>query len=362
MPLVIRAGRFAREYLANEGWRPEAFSTLVGASGGPKWLVLSRIDRALAEWLLPGRAVPLDLLGSSIGSFRHAAFSVREPGAAIARLERAYVEQRYDGPERPSQARVSGETARIVEQALGATGEAELLENRVLRNHVVTARWRPGRRGAGLAFRLALGASAAANVLSRRHLGAFFERVVFAPKEGAIRFDPLGFGRDRGHGSSERAARPVLTADNLQPALLASGSIPLLMEGVHDPGGAPPGLYLDGGILDYHFDFSFHTAPGLILFPHFFDRITPGWFDKPLRHRRPRLVDLDRVVMIAPSPEFVERLPGGKVPDRVDFERLPTDARQKRWWDVIDRCHELEAAVHELWAGKSTLEIRSFDG
>lgn len=350
MPLVIRAGRSAREQLASEGWRAEAFSTLVGASGGPKWLVLSRMDRALAEWLLPERATPLDLLGSSIGSFRHAAFSVADPVAAISRLERAYVEQCYEGPDRPSQAEVSAATARIIGEGLGAHGEAELLGNRLLRNHVVTARWRLGRAGTGLAFRLALGASALANVLSRKSLAAFFERVVFAPEEGDIRFASLG------------AARSELTASNLRPALLASGSIPLLMEGVRDPQRAPEGLYLDGGILDYHFDFRFRTAPGLILYPHFFDRITPGWFDKPLRYRKPLPADLDRVVMIAPSSDFVRRLPGGKVPDRADFEELSTDARQKRWWDVIERCRELEEAVRELWAGNRTLEIRSFEG
>ncbi|MBW2242412.1 MAG: hypothetical protein JRH01_10530 [Deltaproteobacteria bacterium] len=350
MPLIIRAGRSARQQIASEGWHAEAFSTLVGASGGPKWLVLSRMDRALAEWLLPGRTAPLDLLGSSIGSFRHAALSLEDPGAAIARLERAYVEQRYDGPERPSQADVSAATARIIAEALGANGEAELLRNRLLRNHVVTARWRLGRTGAGLAFRLALGASALANALSRRSLGAFFERVVFAPEEGAIRFVSLG------------AARSELSGSNLQPALLASGSIPLVMEGVQDPQSAPAGLYLDGGILDYHFDFRFCTAPGLILYPHFFDRITPGWFDKPLRYRKPSLADLDKVVMVSPSPEFVRSLPGGKVPDRADFEELSTDARQKRWWEVIERCGELEAAIRELWAGERTLVIRPFEG
>jgi hypothetical protein len=133
------------------------------------------------------------------------------------------------------------------------------------------------------------------------------------------------------------------------------------MEGVRDLQRAPAGLYLDGGILDYHFDFRFCTAPGLILYPHFFDRITPGWFDKPLRYRKPHPADLDRVVMIAPSPEFVRRLPGGKVPDRVDFEELSTDARQKRWWEVIECCRELEEAVRGLWAGNRTFEIRSFE-
>ena len=104
----------------------------------------------------------------------------------------------------------------------------------------------------------------------------------------------------------------------------------------------------DGGIIDYHFDFRFRRRPGLVLFPHFFDRITPGWFDKPLRWRRPRLEDLDDVLMIAPSDAFVSALPGGRVPDRNDFLRLGTAERIRRWKDVVDRCRVLADELHEL--------------
>ncbi len=347
--LVIRAGARARAQLERDGWRPGAFTTLVGASGGPKWLVLSRIDRALAGWLLADRKEPLDLLGSSIGSFRHAALSRRDPIAAIGTLERAYVEQRYDSGGRPSQAEVSGETTRIVEAMLEGGGAGEIVGHPFLRNHVVTARWRAGRRGTGAAFRAGLGAAALANAASRASLGAFFERIVFAPEVGAVRF--------RGDG----AERVTLCEDNLARALAASGSIPLLMEGVLDPAGARLGLYLDGGILDYHFDFRFRTAPGLILFPHFFDRITPGWFDKPLRWRRPHPDDLDRVVTIAPSQAFVASLPGAKVPDRADFEELPSEERIGRWWAVVERCRELEAEVWALWSGAARAEVLPFE-
>ncbi len=54
-----------------------------------------------------------------------------------------------------------------------------------------------------------------------------------------------------------------------------------------------PGTLFDGGIIDYHFDFSYGRRKGLVLFPHFFDRITPGWFDKPLRWRKPSARDLN---------------------------------------------------------------------
>ena len=139
-----------------------------------------------------------------------------------------------------------------------------------------------------------------------------------------------------------------LTAGNVACALTASGSIPLVMEGVRNIEGAPSGVYCDGGIIDYHFDFRFGAPEGLILYPHFFDRITPGWFDKSLRYRRPRSSDLDRVVMISPSPSFVAALPGGRVPDRNDFREYATQDRIRIWRGVVDACGRLADELAEL--------------
>jgi pimeloyl-ACP methyl ester carboxylesterase len=50
----------------------------------------------------------------------------------------------------------------------------------------------------------------------------------------------------------------ALTRENLRAALRASGSIPLLMDGVRVPGA--PGLHWDGGVLDYHLDLDFAGA------------------------------------------------------------------------------------------------------
>ena len=57
--LTIRAGRVALAHLRERGWDPDAFSTLLGASGGPKWLVLSQIDRVLAGQFIAPRRSPL---------------------------------------------------------------------------------------------------------------------------------------------------------------------------------------------------------------------------------------------------------------------------------------------------------------
>ncbi|TFH25534.1 MAG: patatin-like phospholipase family protein [Myxococcales bacterium] len=336
--LTIRAGRAARATIAEHGFDRELFSTMVGASGGPKWLVLSRLDRLLHERVLSGRKSPIDLIGSSIGSFRHACHAQRDAPAALDRFEDAYIEQAY-GRE-PTPAEVTAESRRILAMMLGDTGRREIVENAVLRSNIVAVRSRAGvRADRRLPLALGLGVAAAANAVSRRALGLFFERAVFGPARSTVSFN--GF----------TTHSVPLTVDNLADALTASGSIPLVMAGVHDVAGAPAGVYRDGGIIDYHFDFRFRARDGLVLYPHFFDRITPGWFDKGLRRRRPAPQDLDRVVMISPANAFIARLPGGRVPDRGDFRDYSTAERIRIWRGVVDGCREMADELGDLIDG-----------
>jgi len=53
--------------------------------------------------------------------------------------------------------------------------------------------------------------------------------------------------------------------------------------------------------------------------PPFYPYIKPGWFDKRLPGRATKGELLDRVVLICPSPLFVQCLPHGRIPDRSDF-------------------------------------------
>ncbi len=328
--LRLRAGKTALATLRAEGFSPDLFSTVVGASGGPKWLVLSQLDRVLVEdWIEPGRTA-LDFVGSSIGSFRHACLAQSDPRAAIERFEASYIAQAYDS--RPGGAEVSAQSVRILDILMGDRGRAEVIANPRLRNHVIAARMR-----VPVGLYLSLGLAALGNLVSRGTLGWFFERALFStPRTGAV----LEFDRFP-------TARIELSERNLDRAILASGTIPFVMDGIRDIEGAAPGLYLDGGLLDYHFDFEFRGPPGLVLYPHFFEHITPGWLDKNLQWRRVRGAALDRVLMISPSAEFVKGLPGGRVPDRSDFERMPTEERQAQWWRVVRACGALAEQLHE---------------
>ena len=67
--LKILAGPDALADLREHGLAPERVRVVVGASGGPKWLVLSRLDQVIfGLFRAVQRTDPLHLLCSSIGS------------------------------------------------------------------------------------------------------------------------------------------------------------------------------------------------------------------------------------------------------------------------------------------------------
>jgi hypothetical protein len=97
----------------------------------------------------------------------------------------------------------------------------------------------------------------------------------------------------------------------------------------------PPGPYWDGGITDYHLhlEYAAMAGDGLVLYPHFQKELVPGWLDKALPHRHRATSRLDNVVVLAPDPDWVATLPGGKIPDRGDFKAFgeDIDGRMRAW-------------------------------
>ena len=174
-------------------------------------------------------------------------------------------------------------------------------------------------------------------------------------------FHSCGDGTPFRHLADLPTAHRALTRDTLRAALLASGSIPLLLEGVRipeEPGGADdaaPGgpasrVYWDGGVLDYHLDLDFGAGAGLVLYPHFYAHVVPGWFDKALRWRRAGAANFRRALLVAPSDAFVASLPGGRIPERRDFYELPESERMRRWQAVVDASARLGDELRELLA------------
>lgn len=337
-PLRFRAGPGAWREIRQRGFSEERIGTIAGASGGAKWLVLSQLDRVIIERILPKLPGPVHLLGSSIGAWRFACYAQSEPLAALERFESAYLAQSYSA--RPTLAEVTCKSREILVEMLGEEGAARIVSHPELRSHVLAVRSRlVTASDVKLLLWPGLFCAAVANSVSRRSLGAFFTRSLFYdPRDLPPFYNATGFPLER----------VALTRDNVADAIIASGAIPTVLNGVRDIQGAPAGIYRDGGIIDYHLDLPLGEPDRLTLFPHFFDRLIPGWFDKGLWWRRHDPLHTDRTLVVSPSQEFIARLPGGKIPDRSDFVRMPQSARVETWRAVVSACRELADDLNDV--------------
>ncbi|MCP1727567.1 hypothetical protein J2T60_001567 [Natronospira proteinivora] len=336
--LELRAGSKALARVREHGLRPEQVKSVTAASGGPKWLILSEFDRYFfGQWLADAQQ-PITLTGSSIGAWRMAIQAQADPQMALDRFLHSYVyEQRY--PRRPGPAVISAECRRLLDLALGDNGAREAVTNPRRPLRIITCRMKPEKRlsGPGLYSRL-LGA-ALANRRDRRRLGRWVRRSLFETQAAAATLaapDDLP------------TERFELTAENLRPALLASGAIPGIMEVMHDIPGAKAGTYLDGGITDYHPALPDAVGDGIRVFPHFYPAAIPGWFDKSRCERHNQLPGLDNTLIIAPSRELVASLPHGKIPDRKDFYRFHDAERIAYWEQVVDASRQMGEAFLAL--------------
>lgn len=336
MTLRVLAGPKAFQQIQQRGMHADDFSTMVGASGGPKWFSLFGLDQYLFGDFFAQRSQPLQLLGSSAGAWRFACFAQDDPVAASQRFCQAYSTLCY--PKKASTADITRISMTVIDAVFPSHQHIQqVIENPAIKLNFIVARARALTRGRNKASQLVgLTMTAAANLAQRRWLGHFFERVLFhAPNQTQVVTD-----------LNDLPTRWVpLDQHNLKQALQASGSIPLVLDPVLDIPGAGPGVFYDGGITDYHFDMPF-SQQGLVLYPHFYPQISPGWFDKSLPWRRRFSSHYDHVVMLCPSAQWIESLPGGKIPDRNDFKR-PDQQRLKDWAIVIERSHELAEAFKQ---------------
>lgn len=338
--LTIYAGVNALRVIKEQGLRQEHIRTVASAAGGPKWLVLNHLDRYLFSEFLQTRQDPLNLVGASIGAWRFAALAQDDPMAALDRFEDAYITQSYN--KRPTPADVTAESRRIMDVYLGEGAVNHILGHPFLRLSIMTVRCR------GLAatekkipLAIGLGAAALANAVHRKLLGIFFERALFHDPREALPFPAMDL---------LPIHRIPLGRDNFREALLASGSIPLVMAGVADIPGAPRGMYRDGGVTDYHLDVPLSGGDqGLVLFPHYMPRIIPGWFDKKLSWRKPDRFNMANVVVVSPSEAFIRNLPHGKIPDRNDFWLFEgrDEERFNYWRTVVSESRRLADAFQD---------------
>jgi len=335
--LRLIAGKTAKQRIAEHGLTPALVRMLVGASGGPKWLVLLGLDKFIFGQWLADTPQKIDLVGSSIGAWRMAVAAHPDAAALYERFVDLYFQFRATDA-RPPQALTRA--SYVMLDRLFAGGEATRIVGNERRNlNIVTARskgleagssnWQEGGR---------ILAAVGANAVKRANLAKLFDRVVF-------------------HTGDKAACPPVwqdfgrtdvrLQADSLADVLMASGSIPFVADPIVDIKGAPAGVYRDGGVIDYHFDIPWAPDTGVVLYPHFYGHIIPGWFDKKRTARRAVGATWDHTLMLAPSDDFVASLPGGKIPERRNFTDM-NDKERLAYWTVVTR--ESERLADEFCA------------
>ncbi|PAV27057.1 hypothetical protein C8D92_103294 [Tamilnaduibacter salinus] len=329
--LTIRAGQRALDRIRERGLSPSDVHVIPGAAGGPKALGITGLDQAIfGEWL-PRAPQVRSLIGSSIGSWRFAALMSGDPVRQLERLAELYTVQSF-GPNETA-AEVTEKSIRFLETLLGE-GARDVLNHPDYRLNILIVRSlglleRDTPRGLSLGLMTTVGA----NLAGRRFLRPLMERGIVQDERLAPPTEEL---------TDFRTHHIPLTEENLLPSLLASASIPMVMSGVSGIPGAPEGLYRDGGLLDYHLDLPWRQ-PGIVLYPHFTDRVVPGWFDKALSWRKPNPEHMQDVVLVAPSEEYIDALPDRKIPDRKDFKRYMGDdeTRQAHWREATAESRKL---------------------
>jgi len=342
--LELRAGPVALAHMREHGLRAQDIAAIPAAAGGPKGLILQALDQWLFGTWLPSAPRTRSLIGASIGAWRMAAACHADPVAAFQRLGDFYAGQRY--PKDPPPELVSEMCRQLLADFMGGH-EDEILGNPHYRLHILAVRGkgmlaRPkSRQKVGLGF---AGASLS-NLVSRKHLAGHLERVVVGDARDDLAWLKPSFDEFTNHHAA-------LNAHNLATALLASATLPMVMQPIPTIAGAPEGTYWDGGLIDYHLSFPYSqmqagVGANIVLYPHFGPKIVPGWLDKsmPWRHTSSARRNnwYDNVLLLSPSRAFLATLPRRKLPDRQDFHHygLDHDARIRAWQQAIGQAQRL---------------------
>ncbi len=345
--LDIYAGKNALKTIQQHGFKQELFTTMLGASGGPKWFSLFGLDKFLFGEYFKNRTTELNLIGSSAGAFRFAALSQQQPVEAITRLATLYSQTQYS--QNANATEITDKAITLLNEVLGEKGCREIINNPIFKAHFVVAKCQ-GLTSFEHKFPLMLGlvASMVFNQVDRGLLAKQYQRFVYHHPNSKLKVhDNFNFNTQY----------QPLNQENLATSLLASGSIPIVMKGIQDIIGSPKGMYRDGGIIDYHFDLDITPANGLTLYPHFSSMPKAGWFDKNL-NRKVNAKYYENTVMLVPSNEFIARLPFAKIPNRKDFTDLDAKTRLDYWQTVLRESDYLAEEFAKVIATSRTENIR----
>lgn len=326
--ILVRAGKHAFDMIKDGGFDLNRITHYIGPGAGPRWLIASGLDLTLLKNEVLGNTSPVTLVGSSAGALRFAAWIQPEYEKSYRNLMESYISMTFSKRDTPRS--ILRAVSSVINDYIEEDALPFALNNKRYRFVITTVRARNLTAFEKPCFQgLGMGAAFLFNAIHRSWIHLFFERVVFY--NGAI---PPPFCLKKGF----KGKAIPLNSVNFKHALMASSSIPLVVAGVGDIYGAQNGIYRDGGLTDYHLNqrYAFKEEEVVLLFNHQ-RRIVPGWMDKRLTYRKPLDENLENVLMIYPSNEFVQKLPGGKVPDRQDFKTFAGDpaTRIENWRKAV---------------------------
>jgi len=337
----IKAGKHAYEIIKDGGFNYDSISAYFGPAAGPRWLISSGFDLTLINREILGHTQMVQLVGSSAGAWRFAAWLHPDASACYQKFLDTYINIKYTRADTPMT--VLEKFKDLINVYLEDDALSFALAHKKYRLAVITARARNLVASEKIWLqKTGLIAGYLLNFFSRNNIYRFAERVVFY--QGSK--PPTFCFRPQFRGSFVR-----MNEINFKYAVMASGAIPLVVAGVHDIYGAPRGVYRDGGLVDYHLTHQFAAKENdIVLFFHHQERIIPGWLDKKIVRRVPDAEALRNVLMIFPAQSFVEKLPGEKIPDREDFLTYIDDhqTRIKNWRKAVELAAPLGEEFLEL--------------
>ncbi|WP_122898888.1 patatin-like phospholipase family protein [Acinetobacter sp. B51(2017)] len=333
--LTIRAGHLAQQHILQHGLQAQDVDIIPGAAGGPKGIGIFGLDQAIFENFLTQAPKRRTLIGSSIGAWRFASITAWGASEGLSRLADLYTHLYFD---KHMSMHDIGKICQQMLLDLVQGREQHMLNHPDYHLTIISAKARHlFQSDRALPLLASVAGIIGTNALSRKNNRLFMQRVISQPAYGA-QFQVQDEFTTHYH---------PLNPDNILSWLMASASIPGVMNAVNNIPDAK-GSYRDGGLIDYHLDLDFNSQ-GIVLYPHFTDSITPGWFDKMIK-RRAKPSRQARTLLIAPSPEYLASLPLGRLPDRKDFSLKGLDqaTRIKFWQQSVSESQRLGDEFLEL--------------
>ena len=336
--LTIQAGSLAKQLIQKEGLQAYHVDMIPGAAGGPKGIGLMGLDQAIFGDFLQRAKQRRYLIGSSVGAWRFASLIAQGEKKGAEQLAELYINLPFHkGMKIAEIEKISRD---MLHGILGDQSE-KLVTHPDYHLAIIAAKAEHiFQSDQKLALYSSLLGIIGSNAISRNHLNKFMQRVISQPEH---------FPQFKIQDDAFTTHYVNFNTDNVADWLMASGSIPGVTPAVKNIADAPQGAYRDGGLIDYHIDLPFDSK-GIVLYPHFSDSITPGWFDKMFKSRKANPENQARTLLLSPSAEYLKSLPLGRLPDRKDFvlKGLSDSERKKLWRQSVAESQRMGDEFLEL--------------